>query len=213
MWNNMRKPFLIAFLTALMISGLAFVGDAHFVGAQSGTGVGGIIGSDTVWTASSSPYTLTGNILVSQGVTLIIQPGVTVNFGSYYLEVNGTLTAVGSTSDKITFNGGQITFTSFSNGWSDQTDSGCLIENANIDQTSITSSDPIEIDSSNINAELIVVSSIISNNIITGTISGSNSPISNNNVKGDITAQVSSATGAYPERIFSDFKQHSHWQH
>ena len=110
----------------------------HFVAAQSGTNVSYIISQDSTWTPAGSPYTLTGNTLVYQGVTLTIEPGVTVNLGSYYIEVNGTLSAIGNPTDKITFNGGQITFTSFSNGWNEQTDSGSLIENTNINQTSIT---------------------------------------------------------------------------
>jgi parallel beta-helix repeat protein len=121
-----------------------------------------------------------------------------VNLGSYYIEVNGTLSARGSPSDKITFNGGQITFTSFSNGWNEQTDSGSLIENTNINQTSINSSNQLKIDSSNINGQVSVTSSIISNNIVTSEIYGANSTISNNVVKGDMTTQVSSTTGAYP---------------
>jgi len=191
------KTFLSSFLIALMISGIAFVATVHFGAAQSGTNVSYIISQDSTWTPAGSPYTLTGNTLVYQGVTLTIEPGVTVNLGSYYIEVNGTLSAMGTPPDKITFNGGQITFTSSSNGWSEQTDSGCLIENANIDQTSIISSNPLKIDSSNINGEITAVSSIISNSIITGTITGSNLIISNNNVEGDITTQVNSAIGSF----------------
>ena len=164
--------------------------------AQSGTNISGIISQNSTWNISGSPYTLTGNTLVYQGITLTIQPGVIVNFGSYYIQVNGTLSAIGSPSDKINFNEGQITFMSSSNGWNEQTNSGCLIENDNIDQTSITSNNPLKIDSSNINGNITVASSIISNNIITGTITGSNSIISNNIVKGDITTQVTSILGA-----------------
>jgi hypothetical protein len=85
------KAFLSTFLIALMISGLAFVGSMHFSAAQSGTDVSYIIGSDTTWTQSNSPYNFIGNVLVNNGITLTIGTGVTVNLNSYYLRVNGSL--------------------------------------------------------------------------------------------------------------------------
>jgi len=168
--------------------------------AQSGTNVTGIIAQDTTWTPSGSPYTLTGNTLVYEGATLTIQPGVTVNLGSYYIEVNGTLSAIGNPANKITFNGGQITFTTVSNGWNEQTNSGCLIENAVIQQTSISSVNPTKIDSCVVNGKITVASSIITNNVVTGNINSytafpeqgqTNAPmdssvISSNNVNGEI---------------------------
>ena len=45
----MRKPFLIALLIALMVSGLAFVSDVRFGTPKSGTNVSGIITSNTTW--------------------------------------------------------------------------------------------------------------------------------------------------------------------
>jgi hypothetical protein len=197
--GNISKSFSLLLILILAVSSLtAIFSTLPFGLAQSGTNVSYIITQDSTWTPAGSPYTLTGDTLVYQGVTLTIEPGVTVNLGSHYIEVNGTLSAIGSPSDKVNFNGGQITFTTSSNGWSEQTDSGCLIENANIDQTSISSSNPLKIDSSNINGQVSVTSSIITNNIITGAISGANSTISNNNVIGDITMQASPAIGSYP---------------
>lgn len=40
---------------------------------------GGMISSDTVWTASSSPYIIDGNIDISQGKTLTVEPGVVID--------------------------------------------------------------------------------------------------------------------------------------
>jgi hypothetical protein len=93
-------------MTAVMPLGLA----------QRGTNNTGIIAQDTTWTTSGSPYTLIGNTRVFQGLTLTIQPGTTVKLGNYYIEVNGTLSAIGNTKEKITFNGGQIIITTVSNG-------------------------------------------------------------------------------------------------
>jgi hypothetical protein len=53
-------------------------------------------------------------VAVNNGVTLTIEPGVTVNLNSFYIRVNGTLTARGTDNDKISFNGGYIVFTSVS---------------------------------------------------------------------------------------------------
>ena len=68
------------------------------------TEVSGIIDADTTWTLANSPYIVTGNILVSQGVTLTIEPGVEVRFdGYYYLRVDGALVADGMPGNPIVF--------------------------------------------------------------------------------------------------------------
>ena len=168
--------------------------------AQSGTNENGLITSNAVWTKSGSPYSLTGPVAINEGVTLTVDPGATINLNSYYIRVNGTLNAIGNPTEKITFNGGQITFTTVSNGWNEQTQSGCIIQNAIITQTVISSSNSIKIDNSIINSQITVTSSIISNNIVTGNINSqssiptlgqSNAPvdtsvISSNNVNGNI---------------------------
>ena len=69
---------------------------------SEGTQVSGIISSDTVWNISGSPYNVTGNILVEEDVTLLIEPGVVVNFtDDYYIRVDGTLKANGSYNNPI----------------------------------------------------------------------------------------------------------------
>ena len=77
-----------------------------------------MISQDATWTLSGSPYVLTGNTLVNQGITLTIRPGVTVNLGDYYIMVNGTLSAGGSNGNLIQFVRGSMTFTSFSSSLS-----------------------------------------------------------------------------------------------
>ena len=70
----------------------------------SQTDVSGALSSDTTWSLSNSPYTVTGNVLVASDVTLTIESGVTVKVNSgLYIKNEGVLTAVGTSSNKITF--------------------------------------------------------------------------------------------------------------
>jgi parallel beta-helix repeat protein len=114
---------------------VVLVGNVSISTVQGYEAVSGIITSDTIWTKANSPYNLTGNVAINEGVTLIIESGVTVNLNSYYIRVNGTLTARGSNTDKIYFNGGSLEFTPSSTGWNEQTGTGSKIENAVINAT------------------------------------------------------------------------------
>jgi len=110
----MMKSFLCASLIVLTVSGLLF-SNLYFGTVQASTDVTGILSSDTTWTKANSPYSLTGPMLVNEGVNLTIEPGVTVNFNEYYIRVNGTLSAIGSSTEKASpkidnnvFNGCEI---------------------------------------------------------------------------------------------------------
>lgn len=68
------------------------------------TNVSGGIFSNTHWTKSESPYIVTGDIVVFQGVTLTIDPGVVVKFNQDIgLELRGKLIAIGNIMDTIVF--------------------------------------------------------------------------------------------------------------
>lgn len=78
--------------------------------AMAATSVGGIIAQDTTWTKDGSPYIVTGNILVFNGVTLAIEPGVQVRLdGSYGIYVEGKLQAIGTEAENIVFTSNKST--------------------------------------------------------------------------------------------------------
>ena len=93
---NRIKLILIAFVLIASIP------------VASATDVSGVIMTDTTWNASGSPCNVTGSVLVWNGSTLTIEPGVVVNFadGKYlWIGDSGKLIADGTPDDKITFTG------------------------------------------------------------------------------------------------------------
>lgn len=71
---------------------------------SAGTAVQGPLTADTTWTKTGGPYRLTGNVTVPTGVTLTIEPGVTVQANNgLYLYVVGEIQAVGSAAEPIVF--------------------------------------------------------------------------------------------------------------
>ena len=149
--STLNKAHGILFILTIL-TGTALVGSMPYGLAQNGTTENGIISSDAVWTQAGSPYSLIGPVAVAQGVTLTIQPGAVVNLNSYYMQVNGTLTAIGTSANPIQINGGSsmdvnnpfgpftpagITFYPSSTSWNEQDGSGCIISNAVFNSTQI----------------------------------------------------------------------------
>jgi photosystem II stability/assembly factor-like uncharacterized protein len=74
--------------------------------STSGTGVQGIVLTNTTWTRSGSPYYVIGDVQVPSGVRLTIEPGVRVEYmGNYELLIKGYLKAQGTLTDSITLVG------------------------------------------------------------------------------------------------------------
>ncbi len=71
--------------------------------------VAGVLGENTTW-LSAYQYHLSSSVLVSEGVTLTIEPGTKVILGDYTLEVEGTLCAQGTQTHRIQFEGGMLRF-------------------------------------------------------------------------------------------------------
>src|SRR5665647_369936 len=128
----MKKIRLFLFLIS-MLSVAALINSFYFPTGQASKEVRGIIDSDIIWSKSNSPYILTAPLSVKNGITLTIEPGVTINLNSYYIQVNGTLVAKGTSANLIQFKGdGAIKFTEASKSWNGQSGVGCIIENANV---------------------------------------------------------------------------------
>ena len=99
--RSKMKSRITFFLLAFLISSFVFVSHVNLDIVQGATSVTGIINSDTVWTKINSPYNFTGNVLVNEGVTLTVDPGVTIFFNGYFINVAGTLLAKGNETEKI----------------------------------------------------------------------------------------------------------------
>ena len=76
---------------------------------QAQTNVSGNITTNTTWTKAASPYNLTSNVIVDNGATLTVEPGVVVEAkGHIYLSVLGKIIAVGTEADSIYFKGNGV---------------------------------------------------------------------------------------------------------
>jgi hypothetical protein len=95
---------------AIDSSDLSLIADLNLIPAPTNSPPGtngclqGNIVTDTIWRATNSPITVCGNITVASGVTLTIEPGVTVQFNAGLgITVNGRLIAEGTPTNKIIF--------------------------------------------------------------------------------------------------------------
>jgi hypothetical protein len=197
---GVNKKLLSTTLLVVLFVSLGLVGGIDFETVQASTSVSGIIGSNATWTKANSPYSLSGNVLVDNGVTLMIASGVTVDLNGYYIMVNGTLQAQGTSSDKITFDGeGSITFTQSSVSWNEQNGAGSIIENANLDSAyvGISSVSP-KISHNSILRIAVGGSASVTHNTITAEItvtSEAESPvITHNTISGEFSVTSNAAS-------------------
>ncbi|MHC4501366.1 MAG: right-handed parallel beta-helix repeat-containing protein, partial [Planctomycetota bacterium] len=184
------------------------------IGAQ--TNVSGLISTDTAWTLSGSPYVVIANVLVNSGVTLTIEPGVTVKFDSgNVLQVNGTLIASGTNTSKITFTSNQsmpapgdwvsITFAdpAVDAAYDAQGDytGGCIIEYAiveyggggTVDSTATVSSGAIQA----IFSSPLIRNSVIKNSATAGIHVDNGGPKIESNTISNNSTGVSTTDGLY----------------
>jgi hypothetical protein len=120
-----------------------------------------------------------------------------VNLNDYYIQVNGTLVARGSSTDQIYFNGGIIRFTESSSDWNEQSGSGCIIENADLSSTRVDIGNSPKINNNSIYEINIDGSPTISENTIFGGVSISGSPaILHNSITNSTPFSVSVIVGS-----------------
>jgi len=187
--HHVKRALSCALLIIIMVIG--FTLSVTIQVSADASGLITIISSDTIWTRADSPYNLTGPILVD-GVTLTIEAGVTVTMNDYEILVHGTLRAIGSSTEKILFDHGTIKFSPYSNGWDEQTDSGCVFDYCYLNYSWIVSNVSLRLTNSRLGMMYLDDSSLISNNILNSPIDvGSYNTISNNSGSSDITAEDS----------------------
>ena len=163
--------------------------------------VSGPISSDTTWALVNSPYIVTGSVLVNSGVTLTIEPGVTVKFDTgKALQIDGTLIAKGNSNNKITFTSNQAApaagdwgYILFSNSSTDATydvngnyTGGSILEYAVVEYAgglSISNNGAVRMD----NAHPFINYCIIRNNYTTGISAANpgNLKIANSTIAGN----------------------------
>jgi hypothetical protein len=95
--NRSSRP-LWAILTGASFTLILFLLFLLPTQVQAETYIYGPITSNTTWNIAGSPYIITGTVQVLNGVTLTINPGVTVKMeNDTSLQINGTLIADGCT--------------------------------------------------------------------------------------------------------------------
>ncbi|PVX23001.1 MAG: hypothetical protein CW691_11840 [Candidatus Bathyarchaeum sp.] len=194
--NKITVSLSRTFLITLLVFGLTQVAVTQVFAQAPGLII--FINSDTTWTKADSPRTLTGPVFVSNGATLTIESGVSVDCNGYYLLVNGTLRVIGSAQEKIRISKiERFEFTEFSEGWNEQTGSGSILENAIIGCGLTAGSIPLRVIGCVFDGDVTVGgSSVISgcslgdlkcegslcvlDSIINGGVNAENSVISNN---------------------------------
>ncbi|MGN6478434.1 MAG: hypothetical protein ACTHKV_14515, partial [Flavipsychrobacter sp.] len=70
------------------------------------TNVSGYFNTNITWTKANSPYVITGDVFIDTFSSLTIEPGTQVRFSSdYTIFVEGTMSAIGTLADSISFIG------------------------------------------------------------------------------------------------------------
>ncbi len=77
---------------------------------SGGSNLSGVISSDRTLYKSCSPYTVSNNLLIKEGASLVIEPGVVIEVSpGKFIRVEGNIRAVGNSNEYITFESNKST--------------------------------------------------------------------------------------------------------
>ena len=117
--SHVLTGVLLVWLLAVLSSALAPANVAYAAWSSAhdtpgaplaSTSISGSLTGNTTWTLAGSPYLVTGDVTVPNGVTLTIDPGVQVIFNQYTaLWVDGQLNASGTAGAPVVFTGSSQT--------------------------------------------------------------------------------------------------------
>jgi hypothetical protein len=144
---GVSKPIMGLTMVLILFCGLTFFAFLPIAFGQNSTSVGGIVSTDTAWTAANSPYMLTQNVTVSSDATLTIEPGTTIfslmdtsDWVPYSIIVQGTIVATGTPANptNITLTSGQIIFENTSQSYNPQTKAGSTLDGVILQKTALS---------------------------------------------------------------------------
>jgi hypothetical protein len=165
---NRTGCFAAWFLLVTILAGLCLVSDVNAANSFHG-----ILTQSGTWTRANSPYTLDGPLAIDKGVTITVEPGVTINLNGFYIQVNGTLIAQGTDNDKIYFNNGEVRYTSVAG-------SGSIFENTVTDN--LETSATVRISKNTFSILDAGGSSTVSDNTIKELHAGGSAVVTNNQI-------------------------------
>ncbi len=100
---------LTVFMLLMFVCSVFLVTVPNLVHVQGATDANSVIDTDTTWNKANSPYTITTTVQVMPNAKLTIEPGVVINCApsvNTMFWVGGNITAIGTPSEKIVFDGG-----------------------------------------------------------------------------------------------------------
>lgn len=103
--RSLNAQSLVELIVALIL--ILSAGKSHALVAH------GTLATNTHWTIEDSPVTLVGDLTISNGATLTIDPGVLIS-GEFRIDVVGGIHSNGTSEDQIRFAGCQLVFNFFS---------------------------------------------------------------------------------------------------
>jgi parallel beta-helix repeat protein len=105
----MKRQIRLYFILLTLIFSIFSFANITLFPVVKATYVEGFITQDTIWTLVDSPFVVSKDIIISEGATLTIEPGVEVRFGGFFnLTVEGRLIAEGLANKMIRFTSNKL---------------------------------------------------------------------------------------------------------